>query len=306
MAENPLSKEILIQIQDAVQPRNMMSQSVKDYYNAYAQREQERLDLPLCKIEFACTLWLIDKYFPKAGRICDIGGATGRYTSELLHKGYQVTLFDLSDHEVKLAEIQLQKQGLIADQLITGDARDLSVFPSNNFDAVLLLGPLYHLIEPGERAQVLKELMRILKPNAVAIIAYLNSWGLIKTGISDFPDWYKDISFLRSMLSEHTFTGQELSGFTECYWSTPEAALKEVREAGLEVISYAGAESFAGGMGELIERLAINHPEAYQNIVIVAAEMCELKQYRDSTDHIHIIAKKKRHIDNKLSLQGEK
>ena len=269
-----------------------MSQSVKAYYNANAQREQERLDLPLCRIEFESTLWLIDKYFPKQGRICDIGSGTGRYSIELLHKGYQVSLFDLSDQELKLAETHLQKQGFSADQLITGDARDLSVFDSNTFDAALLLGPLYHIVEPAERAQVLQELKRILKPNAVAILAYLNSWGLIKTGVSDFPDWYKDISFLRSMLLEHTFSVHQLSGFTECYWSTPAAALKEVKDAGLELISYAGAESFTGGMGGLIERLAVDHPEAYQNIVKVAAEMCELDQYRDSTDHIHIIARK--------------
>ncbi len=270
-----------------------MGQSVKDYYNANAEREQERLDIPLCRIEFASTLWLIDKYFPKQGRVCDIGGGTGRYTIELLHKGYWVTLFDLSDQEIRLADIQLKQRGLFAEQLITGDARDMSLLTSDTFDAALLLGPMYHVVEPSGRARVLHELKRILKPGGVAIIAYLNSWGLIKTGVTDFPHWYEDISVLRSMLSEHTFTGQSLSDFTECYWSTPEAALREVIEADLEVINYAGAESFLGGMGELIERLAVDNPEAYENIVKMAAETCELKQYRDSTDHLHIVARKK-------------
>jgi S-adenosylmethionine-dependent methyltransferase len=73
-----------------------MSQFVKDYYNTHAEQEQKQLDLPLCSIELASTLWLIDKYFPKQGYICDIGGGTGRYTIELLHKGYQVTLLDIS------------------------------------------------------------------------------------------------------------------------------------------------------------------------------------------------------------------
>jgi SAM-dependent methyltransferase len=152
---------------------------------------------------------------------------------------------------------------------------------------------MYHVIEPDERAKVLQELKRILKPQGIAIIAYLNSWGLIKTGIEDFPDWFKDVSFLRSMLSEHTFRGQWLSGFTECYWSTPEAALREINQAGLEVVSYAGVESFANGMRSMLERLASENPEAYTNIVQAAAETCELKQYRDSTDHLHIVARKK-------------
>ena len=95
------------------------------------------------------------------------------------------------------------------------------------------------------------------------------------------------------MLGERTFAGQSLSGFTECYWSTPEVALGEVKEAGLEIISYAGAESFVNGMGSLLEKLAAENPEAYANIVAVAAETCELAQYRDSTDHLHIVVSKK-------------
>ena len=60
-----------------------MTQFVRDFYNTNAAREWGRLDLPLCKIEFASTLWLIDHYFPKHRRICDIGGGPGRYSIEL-------------------------------------------------------------------------------------------------------------------------------------------------------------------------------------------------------------------------------
>lgn len=271
-----------------------MSQIVRDYYNAHAESELNRLDLPPWRIEFNSTLYLIDKYFPKRGRICDIGGGPGRYTIELLRKGYSVTLFDLSEEEIRLAGIQLSKNGLAAEKLIVGDARDMSMLATETFDAALLLGPMYHIVEPDDRMKVLKELKRVLNLQGVAIIAYLNSWGLLKTGIVDFPNWYQDISFLRSMLGEHTFTGPDLPGFTECYWSTPEAALKEVKEAGFEVIGYAGAESFTGGMSDIVEQIAIDKPEVYENIVKVAAEMCELEQYRNSTDHLHIVVRKRR------------
>ena len=62
--------------------------------------------------------------------------------------------------------------------------------------------------------------------------------------------------------------------------------------AGLEVINYAGVESFASGLGGLLESLAMDNPDAYENIVQVAAETCELEQYRDSTDHLHIVVRK--------------
>jgi SAM-dependent methyltransferase len=268
-----------------------MSQTVRDYYNAHAEREQKRLDLPLGRIEFASTLRLMEKYFPKRGHVCDIGGGTGRYAVELLRKGYVVTLFDLSEEEIRLAGDLLNSHQLTAKQLIIGDARDMSMLKSNTFDAALLLGPMYHIVGPDERAKVLQELKRILKPQGMAIIAYLNSWGMLKTGVVEGPELCKDISFLRSMLEEHTFTGDSPYSFTESYWSTPRAALREVQAAGFEVISYAGAESFVNGMGRLLEQVARAEPEAWNNIVEVAAEMCELEQYRDSTDHLHIVVR---------------
>lgn len=268
-----------------------MNQVVKDYYNTHAENEHNRLDMPLSKIEFISTLRLIDKYFPRQGHIVDIGGGTGRYTIELIRKGYLVTLFDLSDEEIRLASIQLDKHGLSAERLIIGDAREMGMFGSDIFDAALLLGPMYHIAEPKDRAKVLQELKRILKPQGVAIIAYLNSWGLLKSGIAELPHLCKDIAFLRSMLDEHTFVGESPYSFTESYWSTPKVALQEVKNAGLEIISYAGAESFASGMGGVLKKVARDELEAYNNIVEVAAEMCELEQYRDSTEHLHIVAR---------------
>lgn len=269
-----------------------MSQLVKDFYNANAAIEWQRLDVPLSQIEFVGALRLIDKYFPKHGRVFDIGGGPGRYAIELIRRGYAVTLLDISDEEIRLAQRRMSDLNLPAEQCMVGDARDLSTGASESFDAALLLGPMYHITEREDRLVALRELARILRPGGVAIVAYLNSWGLIKTGIVDFPNQFRDISTLRSMLGERTFTGQSLSGFTECYWSTPDVAFSEIKEAGLNIVSYAGAESFANGMGTLLEKLAEENPEAYDNLVTVAAETCELPQFRDSTDHLHIVVSK--------------
>ncbi|MFZ1043690.1 MAG: hypothetical protein WCA79_18090 [Anaerolineales bacterium] len=150
---------------------------------------------------------------------------------------------------------------------------------------------MYHIIEAKDRINILSQLKNILKPNGIAIVAYLNSWGIMRTGITDFPNWYKDIEKLRSMLQDQKFEGQALKGFTECYWSTPEIALAEIKSAGFELISYAGAEGFTGGMHELVAKLYAENPEAYANVLEVAVETCELSQYRDSTDHLHFVVR---------------
>lgn len=270
-----------------------MSEFVRDFYNKNASFELNRLDLPLCRVEFASTLKLIEKYFPKTGKICDIGGGPGRYAIELTRRGYRVTLSDLSDEEIHLGEKEFERENLTADGFLVADACDLSALASETFDAGLLLGPMYHLVEAETRRKSLQEFRRILKPNGIGIISYLNSWGLMRTGINDFPSRYENISFLHSMLEGKTFVGDELKSFTESFWSTPELSLAEVEQNGFEVISYAGAESFAGGMALQLEKLEKEMRQTYENIIEAAAETCELKQFRDNTDHLQIVVRKK-------------
>ncbi len=269
-----------------------MSDLVKNFYNANASFELNRLDLPLCKIEFAGTLRLIEKYFPKQGKICDIGGGPGRYSIELAMRGYDVTLTDLSEEEIRLARTAFKENNISAEQMIVSDARDLRALASDIYDAGLLLGPMYHLVNAESRADALREFHRVLKSGGVGIIAYLNSWGLMRTGINDFPSRYENIDFLRSMLGEKIFLGNELKNFTESYWATPELALAEVERSGFEIVSYAGAESFASGMALQLEKLERNNPKVYANILQAASETGEMEQFRDNTDHLHIIAKK--------------
>ena len=269
-----------------------MSKHVRTHYDSAPEREWERLDSGLSRIEFASTLRLIEKYFPVNGTVCDIGSGPGRYAIELSRRGYQVTLFDLSRKLLERGERAFASEGIRAMQFVQGDARDLEVFEDGSFDAVLHLGPLYHLTRSEDRSRALSELVRILKPDGRAIVAFLNSWGLIRTGIVDFPKRFSDSTFLRSMLGKKTFQARELCGFTECHWSNPEIAGKEIEDAGLRIVSYAGAESFAGGMAPLLESLRKNEPAAYGNVVEFASETSELPQFRDATDHVHFVVEK--------------
>ena len=267
-----------------------MTQAVREFYDGNVEREWQRLDAPLGQIEFASTLRLIEKYFPSNGCVCDIGGGPGRYTLELARRGYRMTLVELSEKLLERAQTALGAAGATAERLLCCDACELSELPRAHFDAALLLGPLYHLVDPVKRLAALAELRRILKPGAVAIVAYLNSWGILRCGVADFPDGYADLNFARSLLGEKVFTGS-LVGFTECYWATPPVATREIGEAGFELVGYCGAEGFAGGMRPIIEHIAKEQPAAFRNIVHLGAESSELPQYRDATEHLHLVVR---------------
>lgn len=264
---------------------------VTQYYDSAAEREWQRLNKPYSNIEYRSTLYLIDKYFPKEGKILDIGSGPGRYSLALLERGYEVSLLDLSQNELDIAKRKIAEAGYKADEYYHRSALDLGSFEDNTFDALLVMGPMYHLHSEADRRKVLTEAKRILKDGGVALIAYINTWGALKASIREFPESFMDIEhFERYKEGGLAFSAEE--SFTETYFTTPILALKEVEKVGYEVVSYAGAESFISGMHIEIENLAFYMPEVYENYVKKASEYCELPQYRDATEHLNIVVKK--------------
>lgn len=266
---------------------------VRDFYNRTLEDEWNRLEAPLQRVEFLSTCRLIEAYFPVNGTVCDIGCGPGRYAIELARRGYRVSLVDVARHSLDRAQHELREAGYTAEGVTEASATALSMFADEAFDGALLLGPLYHLLASDERRQALLELKRILKPGGVAIVSYLNTWGIIRTGVSDFSTWYRNVATLRSLLEARAFASNELKGFTAAYWTTPPDALREIERCDFEILTYAGAEGFCGGMAPLLLALSERDPEAYDNVVTVAAETCELPQYRDATDHLHLVIRRR-------------
>lgn len=97
--------------------------------------------------------------------ILDIGGGPGRYTIELAKRGYEMILFDISSECLRFAEEKIQEEGVEdrVKRIVEGTATDLSAFQDNQFDAVLLMGPLYHLIEKEDQVKTIKETIRVSK-----------------------------------------------------------------------------------------------------------------------------------------------
>ncbi len=267
-----------------------MSEAVRGYYDRQVEREWGRLDGPYRRLELVTTLHLIGRHFPASGHVADIGGGPGRYTVELLQRGYRVTLVDLSSRAVEFANGKLAELGLRAEAVLCTDARDLGVLPHHAFDGALLMGPLYHIVDEDGRAQALRELRRILKPGAPAVVSFLNPWGILRAGLAEFPEAYRRFDYVRDLLADWVQLGEQRA-FTEAAFLTPPQALSELRKAGLDIVTYAGAEGFAAGMLDELERIAAADPVAYENVLRLAAETCELPQYRDSTEHLHAVVR---------------
>ena len=268
-----------------------MSEIVRRYYNGQAEKEWERLASPYSGFELVSTLRLVETYFPSGCSVADIGGGPGRYTIELLRRGYEVTLLDLSDGAIELAAVRLAEAKLEATALHQADARDLSCLEPSSFEAALMLGPMYHIVEKADRAQALAELHRILRPGAVAIVGFINPWGVLRGGLLEFPHYYRDYHDAEALLDEYLKVGRQ-DVFTESAFLTPPQALAELREAGFAVETRAGVEGFASGTRDAVKEIAATDPAAYETVRRLVAETCDHPAFRDCTEHLHVVVRR--------------
>ncbi|MBO3320727.1 class I SAM-dependent methyltransferase [Clostridium perfringens] len=267
-----------------------MTDIIREYYNKNSKNEWLRLNDPYNRLELFSTMYMIKEYFPQEGKILDIGSGPGRYSIELLKRGYEVSLMDLSEKSIDMAKNNIESMGLKAKDYICGDALYLDFIKDNTFDGILLMGPMYHVKSREDRIRILENCMRILKPGGIILIAYINSLGVLKVGLSDFPQEYKDINKIYDLFDEKGFSEEE--SFTETYFTVPEKAISEVNEVGFNILSRAGAESFLSGQAFYMTKYYLEDKEIYFNLLKVATEKCEDERFRDSTEHLIIVAKK--------------
>lgn len=269
-----------------------MADAVSKYYDEAVEYEWNRLNNAYSIVEYRSTLHLIEKYFPKTGAILDIGSGPGRYSIRLLEMGYKVSLLDVSKKELEYAEMLIKEKGLSAEAFYHKSALELQELQGQKYDALLIMGPMYHLHSRADRVKVMRDAYELLNDGGTAIISYINTWGVLRSSVSEFPQSFADIvHFDRYLAGDLKFSPEE--SFTTTFFTTPVLALEEPAAAGFDIISYAGAESFLSGLNMQMKKLLQEMPDVYENYLQKAAEFCEEPQYRDTTEHLHIIVRKR-------------
>jgi SAM-dependent methyltransferase len=161
----------------------MAEDQVRSGMGVYYERgeEQGRLSEPRGQLEFERTKEIILRHLPPAPAVvADIGGGPGRYALWLAGLGYQVLHRDLMPLHVD--QLRRAAGGTFAISSGVADARDLDL-PDACADAVLLLGPLYHLERRADRVQALAEARRVLRPGGLVVAAAISRWAVRIDGI---------------------------------------------------------------------------------------------------------------------------
>lgn len=126
--------------------------------------------------EFFYTKKLLDKFMRPDMSVVELGCGTGYYGLYLSDKCKSYYGVDLTPVNIEKFSLKIKEQKLSNLSAAIGDATNLSEIENDAYDAVLVMGPMYHL--PRElRQKVILESMRICKSGGIIMFAYINKIG---------------------------------------------------------------------------------------------------------------------------------
>ncbi|MHB1317832.1 MAG: class I SAM-dependent methyltransferase [Anaerolineae bacterium] len=227
---------------------------IEQLYSRDPDREHERLERH--QLEYDLTWRYLERYLPPTGDILEIGAATGRYTVELARRGYRVTAVDLSAVALERCRQHVCEAGLAGRvTYAVADARALNNLREAAYDAVLLMGPLYHLVLEPDRRLALAQAYARLRPGGILASAFISRYGIMGDLMRNVPHWIEDSDEVSAILDlgrdpEHYPLGQFRG-----YFATVEEIAPLHEKQGFRTLTVAAVEPAISADDETYNRL---------------------------------------------------
>jgi len=264
------------------------SRAIRALYDQQPEREWERMERH--RTEFAVTMRALAEHLPPSpARVLDCGGGPGRYAIELARRGYEVTLFDLSTGCLRLAREKASEAGVTLAAYEQGTATDLSRFPDASFDAILLMGPLYHLLDEAERRQAVAEGHRVLKPGGILFAAFISRYATLRWAAANEPTWpleYPELA--ETILSTGILPprGESDAEFV-AHFAHPTDVVPLCQRVGFEIVTILGVEGLVSMIEDGVNALSGQAWDAWGNLNYLVAAAPSI---HGCAEHLLVIA----------------
>jgi SAM-dependent methyltransferase len=242
-------------------------------------------------VERAITTRYLDRHIQDGSVVADIGVGAGHYSEGLARRGCSLHLVDVSERLLETTVQRLRDAGL--GERIGGvyhaSATDLSFLPTGCCDAVLLLGPLYHLGDAGERRIAIDEAARILRPGGLVFAAGINRITYLWDLLHNDPDCgAARAEFLARYMQDGNFD-PPVKGFPPTvHLATAEEFRSEMGTA-FKQVAMVGTESFAG---KLEQKFLSASPESQAVWLYLVEQTGPTPEGLGITDHFLFIGRR--------------
>ncbi len=223
-------------------------------------------------VEFLTTVRYIEKYVKPGDRILDVGAGAGEYSLYFARHGYDVSALELADNNLKAFRAKLTEQDRIDP--VQGNALDLSRYADASFDAVLLLGPLYHLQDEADKQRCIAEARRVCRPGGHIFFAFISNDFVILTEFG-----YDDKYFTTGDYDKQTF---RLHDFPFVF-HTVDAARALLRRGGVKLLHEVASDGVSELMAQRINGL---DEESYAQYLRYHYYVCEKPEFLGMTNHL--------------------
>lgn len=231
-------------------------------------------------IEFITTEKYMKQLIPEKSKILDTCAGCGVYSFFLAELGHIVTAGDLVEHNVN--EIRKkQEQKPILHKIYSGSTSDLYAFDNDSFDVVLNMGAFYHITDKTEREKTISECLRVLKPNGLFFMSYLNKFSNI---IKFHEEWRDDFSIVEKMMERGYIEDNSLF-----YKSFPEEVEETLEKFNVKILHNIATD---GLKAPIYETLNSMNTETFKRYINYHLQICEIKSLLGYSEHALIICKK--------------
>lgn len=266
---------------------------VKEYYKNFNEKDRLINDNS-GRLEYEMTIKYLKEYLPKKAKILDLGGAAGVYTFPLSKMGYEMYLADLSDKlidEAKTIKGTGKYENVKSCDVV--NALDLGIYNDNEFDVVLMFGPLYHLLNEDERNTCIREVYRVLKKGGLvfaSFIPYLSGSIAIVDRYIRHPEQV-NIDNLEEVFKTGKFKNASSSGFQEGYYPTSDEIDKLFLDHNFEKIDMLSIRGF--GYEKEDKLYSIKDEKIFNEILDLISKTSKCKEIIETCGHAIYIGRSK-------------
>jgi SAM-dependent methyltransferase len=265
--------------------------TIRKYYDDAPDREWERFDHH--PLEFEVTKRLLSRHLGKRPlEILDVGGGPGRYSLWLAQEGHRVSLVDLSPGNVAFARAKAQELGITIEECAVGNALDLGpVTGGRTFDAVLLLGPLYHLLEESERIRAVDQALGCLRPGGLFAAGFISCYAPSFYAFKHCPE-----ALVGAVDLYHGWTvdgrnvvAEDHAGFTDAHFTFPSEVNALMERFPLVKLGLHSAEGFLMPFEEGLKTVG---PEVLEACLDLAMRLIDREELTVLGEHFLYLGRK--------------
>ncbi|HEX2491640.1 MAG TPA: class I SAM-dependent methyltransferase [Blastocatellia bacterium] len=220
-------------------------------------------------VEYAITARHLRRWIRDATTVIEIGVGGGLYSEMLALQGHQLCLVDVSAKLLDAAVERLRGCGLEKRivRVERASATNLDCFQDNAFGAVLMLGPLYHLLTPDERVRAVGEAERVLKPSGILFASGINRLAYLRDLFRESPE--KILArrdFIGQFLRDGNLTPEIAPPIGHAHLTTVDE-FRDLFAGAFKELALVGVEAFSSPWQVKLNELSAAQAEAWLDLI---------------------------------------